>query len=29
MDGWVDGMCYTTTAVTPRALLQSDANNAI
>ena len=27
MDGWMDGWDgYTTTAVTPRALLQSDAN---
>ena len=25
-DGWLDGMDYTTTAVTPRASLQSDAN---
>ena len=28
MDGWMDGWDgYTTTAVTPRASLQSDANN--
>ena len=27
MDGWMDGMGYTPTAVTPRASLQSDANN--